>query len=66
LGEEGGSVGPDLTDIRERLEPEYIFYHLKHPQQANPYAVEPDYGLSDEEAMALTRFLLAPKEQGIK
>jgi cytochrome c2 len=63
LGTKGGSVGPELTEIRERLEPEYIFYHLKHPQKANPYAVEPDYGLSDEEAMALTHFLIAPEKK---
>ena len=66
LGSEGGAVGPSLNDIRDRLEPEYIYYHLKGPQQANPYAVEPDYDLTDEEALALTYFLLAPEKVEVK
>jgi mono/diheme cytochrome c family protein len=66
IDSEGGALSPGLSDIRDRLEPEYIFFHLKGPHRANPYAVEPDYGLTDEEALALTYFLLALEKADIK
>ncbi|MFQ5797613.1 MAG: c-type cytochrome [Bacteroidota bacterium] len=60
---EGGAVGPDLTTVGDRLEPEYIFFHLKHPNRAVPFSPEPNYGLSDEEALALTYFLMSRRKQ---
>jgi mono/diheme cytochrome c family protein len=59
IGGGGGAVGPDLTFVGDRLETGYIYFHLKNPLRINPYTVEPDYGLSDAEAKALTYFLAA-------
>lgn len=56
---EGGAVGPDLTGLRSRLEPAYIFFHLKYPNRAVPFSPEPDYDLTDEEARSLAHFLLS-------
>ena len=53
----GGVVGPALEAVGTRLQPGYIWYHLKHPHALNPYSAEPDYGLTDEEARALAAYL---------
>ncbi len=53
----GGVVGPDLTTVRERLRPGYLWFHLKNPQAVDPYSAEPDYALPDEEARALAAYL---------
>lgn len=54
----GGVVGPNLATVGDRLQPAYILYHLKNPQQANPQGVEPNFGLSDEEMKQLVGFLM--------
>ena len=53
----GGVVGPNLGTVGDRLQQSYILYHLKNPQQANPQAVEPNFGLSDDELKVLVGFL---------
>ncbi|MGR3318766.1 MAG: c-type cytochrome [Candidatus Anammoxibacter sp.] len=58
IGSTGGVVGPNLNQAGTRLEPGYILFHIKDPQMANPGAVEPNFGLTDEEAMSITHFLL--------
>lgn len=59
---EGGAVGPELSYVGDRLEPEYIFLHLKDPNRAVPFSPEPNYSLSDEEALALTHFLMSRRK----
>ena len=54
----GGVVGPHLGTVGERLQPAYILYHLKNPQEANPRAVEPNFTLNDEELKDLVGFLV--------
>jgi mono/diheme cytochrome c family protein len=58
----GGSVGPTLDHVAERLRPGYIWYHLKNPHDINPYSAEPDYGFTDEEARALAAYLATKKQ----
>ncbi|MBI2194127.1 MAG: c-type cytochrome [Planctomycetes bacterium] len=58
----GGGVGPTLDFVADRLEPGYLFHRLKHPHAVNPFSAEPDYGLSDEEAAALSAYLLGKKK----
>jgi mono/diheme cytochrome c family protein len=58
----GGVVGPDLTTVRERLRPGYLWFHLKNPQAVDPYSAEPDYALPDEEARALAAYLSTRRE----
>ncbi|MCR4288872.1 MAG: c-type cytochrome [Candidatus Scalindua sp.] len=55
----GGVVGPNLQRVGDRLENGFIFYHLKDPHREMPDAVEPNYNLTDEEAMAITHFLIS-------
>jgi len=55
----GGVVGPNLGTVGDRLQPSYMAYHLKNPQLVIPDAIEPNYGLSDEEIKKLVGFLVA-------
>ncbi|MBI4326075.1 MAG: cytochrome c [Chloroflexi bacterium] len=57
----GGVVGPALEGVGTRLQPGYIWYHLKHPHAINPYSAEPDYRLTDEEARVLAAYLSTKK-----
>ncbi len=66
IGPTGGALGPLLTDVSDRLEPGYIFRYLKDPQSLRPDAVEPNYGLNDEDAMSLTTFLHSLKGKAKK
>jgi cytochrome c2 len=60
---DGGVVGPNLQKVGDRLENGFIFYHLKDPHLEVPDAVEPNYNLTDEEATAITHFLMSCKSK---
>ncbi len=63
IGPTGGALGPVLTHVGDRLEPGYIFSFLKSPQSFHPDAVQPNYGLSDEDALSLTKFLTSLRKE---
>lgn len=63
IGNDGGAVGPNLTNVGNRLRPGYIFMHIKDPQKWVPGAVEPNYNMSDEEALKITKFLISLKKK---
>jgi cytochrome c2 len=60
---EGGIVGPNLKRVGDRMENGFIFFHLKDPHHEVPDAIEPNYNLSDEEATALTHYLMSCKDK---
>lgn len=55
---QGGYVGPPLDDLSKRLKPGWVFKRLKDPQKYDPDIPEPNFDLTDEEALALTAFIL--------
>jgi hypothetical protein len=57
----GGYVGPALDKVGARLKPGWIFQWLKSPQAFKPESIEPDNNLTDEEAEALTAYLMTLK-----
>lgn len=57
IGSEGGAVGPNLSVVGDRLTTNYIYMHLKDPQDWGASKVAPDYGMEDEEITLLTRYL---------
>jgi nitric oxide reductase subunit C len=59
IGFKGGAVGPALTNVADRLEPGFIYARLKSPQRFNPNVVEPNYGLTNAEALELTKFMMS-------
>jgi mono/diheme cytochrome c family protein len=54
-----GYVGPTLTQVGARLNAAWIFQYLKNPQALRPGSIEPNQNMSDEDARALTAFLMA-------
>jgi len=56
-----GYVGPTLTQVGSRLNPAWIYHWLKNPQALRPGTTEPNRGMSDEDARALTAFLIMQK-----
>ena len=69
--EQGGDVGPSLTIqvpefgqgtwVGDKLRGEWIFAWLKNPQALVPGTLEPNLGLTDQEALDLTAYLLSLK-----
>lgn len=59
----GGIVGPNLKRVSDRLENGFIFHHLKDPHSEIPDAIEPNYNLTDEEALSLTHYLMSCKSK---
>jgi mono/diheme cytochrome c family protein len=53
-----GYIGPTLTQAGRRLNAQWIFQWLKNPQALRPGTVEPNRNMSDEDAHALTSYLM--------
>jgi cytochrome c1 len=56
-----GYIGPTLTHVGSRLTPAWIYAWLKNPQALRPGATEPNQNIGDEDARALTAFLMSLK-----
>ena len=56
-----GYIGPTLTQVGSRLTPAWVYAWLKNPQALRPGTIEPNQNLSDEDARALTVFLMSLK-----
>jgi len=61
INSKGGYVGPPLDNLRVRLKSGWVFHWLKNPQAFNPETIEPNNNLNDDEAEALTAFLMSLK-----
>ena len=61
IGGKGGYVGPPLDKVGSRLKAGWIFHWLKEPQAFKPESIEPNNKLTDEEAGALTAYLMTLK-----
>ncbi len=59
-----GYIGPTLTQVGSRLTAAWIFAWMKDPQALRPGTVEPNRAMSDEDAQALTAFLISQKGGG--
>jgi mono/diheme cytochrome c family protein len=55
----GGYVGPPLDKLGTRLKGGWVFHWLKNPQAYRPESIEPDNKMSDDDAQALTAFLMS-------
>lgn len=56
-----GYIGPTLTHVGSRLTAAWIYQWMKNPQVLRPGTVEPNRDMSDEDARALTAFLMSQK-----
>ncbi|MGA9244570.1 MAG: c-type cytochrome, partial [Silvibacterium sp.] len=59
-----GYIGPTLTHVGTRLTSAWIYAWLKNPQALRPETIEPSQNLSDEDARALTAFLVTLRGSG--
>jgi cytochrome c1 len=56
-----GYIGPTLTQVGSRLTAAWIYQWMKNPQSLRPGTAEPNRAMSDEDARALTAFLISQK-----
>ncbi|HXX01071.1 MAG TPA: c-type cytochrome [Candidatus Acidoferrales bacterium] len=56
-----GYIGPTLTHVGSRLTAAWIYQWMKNPQALRPGTVEPNRAMSDEDARAITAFLMSQK-----
>ncbi len=61
VGGQGGYVGPPLDRTGKRLTPGYVYSWIKNPQKYVPDTIDPNSGIPDDEARALTAFLMSLK-----
>jgi cbb3-type cytochrome oxidase cytochrome c subunit len=54
----GGYVGPPLDNAGDRIRPGWIFHWLLDPERLVPGTAGPRTGMSPEEALAITSFLM--------
>jgi mono/diheme cytochrome c family protein len=57
MGLTGGYVGPELSQSGDRLKPGWIAAFLTSPNRYRPGTLQPDYGLSNADARALTAYV---------
>ncbi len=60
----GGYVGPLLDLTGRRLTPGWVYSWLKNPQKYVPDTLDPNAGLSDREARAITAYLMSLTGEG--
>lgn len=60
----GGFVGAALDKVGDRLTAGWTYAFLKDPQRYKPWVIQPDYGLTDQEARELTAYLMTLKDKG--
>jgi len=61
IGTDGGALGPNLTNVGNRLNPGFIFKHLENARKFKQDIVEPNYGFTETERIYLTNFLMTLK-----
>lgn len=61
IGDKGGDVGPDLTNVGRRLNGPWTYRFLRAPQSVIKEVKMPNYGLNEKKALSLTYYLLSLK-----
>ena len=61
VGGKGGYVGSPLDRTGNRLSAGWVYNWIKNPQKYYPGTIDPNAGLSDEEARAITTYLMSLK-----
>ncbi|HET7208358.1 MAG TPA: c-type cytochrome [Terriglobales bacterium] len=59
-----GYIGPTLSQAGDRLNAAWIYGWLKNPQALRPGTMEPNRNMSNEDARALTAYLMSLKGSG--
>lgn len=59
-----GYIGPTLTQAGSRMTAAWVYAWLKDPQSLRPGTIEPNRHMNDDDARALTAFLMTQKGHG--
>lgn len=62
---QGGKIGPALDDVSLRRSPDWIMRHFLNPQAVSPGTVMPKFGFTENQAKALTDFVLHLRDQKV-
>lgn len=62
----GGYVGPALDNSGDRLKAGYLYNWLLDPQKFKPNTIEPKTGMSNQDAVDITSYLLTFKKQSVR
>lgn len=63
LGELGGRIGPDLSSIRDRLNPFYMFNQMKDPRLVSPNTIMPQIPMPTKILELIFNFLFQQNEE---
>lgn len=53
----GGDIGPELTKVGSKVNPDWLIAWLRNPQSDLPHALMPRYGWSDEDLYRVARYI---------
>jgi mono/diheme cytochrome c family protein len=53
----GGDIGPELTKVGSKVNPDWLIAWLRNPQSDLPHALMPRYGWSDEDLYKVTQYI---------
>lgn len=59
----GGYVGPPLDITAQRSKPAWIYSWILNPQKYRPDTIDPNQGLTDDEAKAMTAYIMSLGEE---
>jgi mono/diheme cytochrome c family protein len=54
----GGEIGPELTKVGSKVNPEWLAAWLRNPQGYLPHSEMPRYGWTDEDLYKVTRYIM--------
>ncbi len=63
INDKGVSFGPDLSDIGNKVRPEWLYQFLKNPKSYDPKTIIPDFRLNKEDIPAITAYLISLKKE---
>jgi mono/diheme cytochrome c family protein len=58
----GGFSGPELYTASKRLQADFVYSYIKHPQSIDPHVWMPELGLAEPDLQRLTGYVMQLKE----
>jgi mono/diheme cytochrome c family protein len=56
-------IGPDLTQLSAKLDPQWLFRWIRNPKEYNPHTRMPDFRLDDAQSEAVAAFVMHAGDQ---
>ncbi|MFQ5753509.1 MAG: c-type cytochrome, partial [bacterium] len=68
LGQEGGKIGPNLSNLQSRLQPDFVFNYIQNPKEILPETIMPKIVMPPKNLELIVNYLLQqkiPKEDSL-